>query len=78
MTRPATSPTEPTEFLRWWISHHIGAGSQLSDAAVLAEALSDDAKRVGIEYDALEAAAGKPIRQVVEAATKRAIEEGLL
>lgn len=78
MNTPHSPPIEPGEFLRWWISQHIGAGSQLADAATLAESLAHDASRVGIEEDALEKAAGRTLENAVETAIKRAIEEDLL
>jgi len=60
------------------MSQHIGTGSQLSDAPVLAESLVADGEQVGIDEEALERAAGKRLRDAIEAAIKRAIEEGLL
>jgi len=66
------------DFLRWWISQHIGTGSQLSNARMLAESLTADGGQVGIDEETLEQAAGKPLREAIEAAIKRAIEEGLL
>ena len=78
MTTSGSAPVEAGEFLRWWISQHIGTGSQLSDAPTLAESLAADGEQVGIDEEALERAAGKPLRDAIEAAIKRAIEEGLL
>lgn len=75
---PVSPPIEPAEFLRWWIFQHIGIGSQLADAAMLAQSLAEDASQVGIEEAALETAAGRPIAKLIEAAIKKAIEEGLL
>lgn len=68
----------PGDFLRSWISQHIGTGSQLSDVRTLAESLTADGRQVGIDEESLEQAAGKPLREAIEAAIKRAIEEGLL
>jgi hypothetical protein len=78
MTASGSAPDEAGKFLRWWMSQHIGTGSQLSDAPVLAESLVADGEQVGIDEEALERAAGKRLRDAIEAAIKRAIEEGLL
>ena len=78
MSGPENSSVKPGQFLRWWISQNIGAGTQLSDAAVLANSLIEDGSQVNFDEAALERAAGKPLKQAIEGAIKRAIEEGLL
>jgi hypothetical protein len=78
MTTSGSAPIDAGEFVRWWISQHIGTGSQLSDASTLAKSLAADGEQMGIDEEVLEQAAGKPLREAIEAAIKRAIEEGLL
>lgn len=78
MSTSNSPPIEPDEFLRWWISQHIGTGSQITDAPAFAAAMAEEASQVGIDEEELEKVAGRPLAKAVEAAIKRAIEEGLL